>query len=147
MSENILRRVVDAPEQGLYIPGQGFVDFRLRNAVKAVEEYDDRLILARHEYTGDWVAFVQLGPDRMFPVIGFGRDLPEPDEIRRILEKHDTRRHGEKILRDIQEHNDRLQKEIRDRADEGSGIAAEAMEWGVRKMTGNTSKIFVPRGI
>lgn len=131
-------------EQKLYIPGQGFVDFHLRRAMKAVEEYDDRLILAKHEHTGDWVAFVQLGPDRMFPVVGFGKDLPQPDEIRRILERDDTRRHGDKILRQIQETNDRIQREKRAAATEAIEQAGEYAEFGFRKYTGQKPKIFIP---
>lgn len=131
-------------EQKLYIPGQGFVDLHLRRAMKAVEKYDDRLILARHEHTGDWVAFIQLGPDRMFPVIGFGKELPHPDEITRTLERADTHRHGDKILRQIQEHNDRLQREKRALAAEAVEETAERAEFGFRKYTGQKPLIFIP---
>lgn len=131
-------------EQKLYIPGQGMVDLHLRRAMKAVEQYDDRLILARHEHTGDWVAFVQLGPDRMFPVIGFGKELPHPDEIRRILEQADTHRHGDKILRQIQEHNDRLQREKRAATTEAIDEAAEYADFGFRKYMGLKPQIFIP---
>lgn len=144
MSSEIIKRVVAEDDQKLFVPGQGFVDFRLRKAVKAVSDYDERLILARHEHTGDWCAFVQLGPDRMFPVIGFGRELPDADEIRRTLEKYDTRRHGDKILRQIQETNDRLQKEKRDAASEAIEEAADYAEWGLRRYTGEKTRIYIP---
>lgn len=143
MSDNVLARIAHE-DQRLYIPGQGFVDFRLRRAIKAVEQYDQRLILAKHEVTGDWVAFVQLGPDRMFPAVGFGKELPEPHEIRRILEAADTRRHGDKILRQIQETNDRIQRQYRQATDDGIEQAAERAEFGLRKYTGEKPKIFIP---
>jgi hypothetical protein len=140
---DVLSRIAHE-EQKLYIPGQGYVDLHLRRAMKAVEEYDDRLILAKHEVTGDWVAFIQLGPDRMFPVIGFGRELPHPDEIRRILEQADTHRHGDRILRQIRETNDRIQREKRARATEAIEEAAEYADFGFRKYAGLKPQIFIP---
>jgi hypothetical protein len=131
-------------EQRLYIPGQGMVDFTLRRAMKAVSDYDDRLILAKHEHTGDWVAFIQLGPDRMFPVVGFGKELPHPDDVRRVLERADTHRHGDKILRDIQANNDRIQREKRNAAAESVEEAAEYADFGFRKFKGLKPQIFIP---
>ena len=131
-------------ELKLYIPGQGMVDLHLRRAMKTVSDYDDRLILARHEHTGDWVAFIQLGPDRMFPVIGFGKELPHPDEIRNTLERADTHRHGDKLLRQIQETNDRIQREKRQAATEGLEEAAEYADFGFRKYMGLKPQIFIP---
>lgn len=143
MSSEVLARIANE-EQRLYIPGQGYVDLHLRRAMKVVSDYDDRLILARHEHTGDWVAFVQLGPDRMFPVIGFGKELPHPDDIRRELERHDTRRHGDKILRQIQETNDRIQREKRKSVDLAIEEASEFADFGFRKYSGIKPHIFIP---
>jgi hypothetical protein len=144
MSSNDIVKRAALEEQRLYIPGEGYVDFRLKRAVKAVSDYDDRLILALHELTGDWVAFRALGPDRMFPVIGFGKELPEPHEIREILERHDTHRHGDKLIREIQETNDRLQAEKRKAVDEAIEETAEYAEWGVARHIGSKSRIFIP---
>jgi len=144
MSSNEILGRVAQEEQRLYIPGQGFVDFRIKRASKAITDYDDRLILALHEITGDWVAFIQLGPDRMFPVIGFGKDLPEPAEIREILERHDTHRHGDKILRQIQEMNDSIQAKIRKRADDAVEETVEHAQWGMARYTGEKRRIFIP---
>jgi hypothetical protein len=143
-SNEIVKRIVAEEEQRLFIPGQGFVDFRLKRAAKVVSDYDDRLILALHEGTGDWVAFIQLGPDRMFPVIGFGKELPPPDEIRAILERHDTHRHGDKLLRQIQETNDRIQGEKRKAVDNAIEEAADYAEWGIARHLGSKTRIFIP---
>lgn len=143
MPSDVLKRIRDE-EQKLWIPGQGMVPAHMRAAMRVVEEYDDRLILAKHEGTGDWVAFVQLGPDRMFPVIGFGRELPQPDEIRRILEEADTRRHGTKILQQIERENARIQREKRAAATEAIEEAAEYADFGFRKFAGIKTQIFVP---
>lgn len=144
MSSNEIIGRVALEEQRLYVPGQGFVDFRIKRAAKAISDYDDRLILALHEITGDWVAFIQLGPDRMFPVIGFGKDLPEPTEIREILERHDTHRHGDKILRQIQETNDRIQAKVRKRADDAVEETVEYAQWGMARHLGEKRHIFIP---
>lgn len=146
-SNSIIKAVQAAPEQKLYIPGAGggMVDLAFKRAERAVRNYDDRLILAMHEHTGDWVAFVQLpNSDNMFPVIGFGRELPHPDEIRVILERHDAQRHGDKLIRQIQENNDRIQRELRAAGDEATERAVEAAEFGIRKYTGRKTKVFIP---
>lgn len=146
-STQVIKAVQAAPEQRLYIPGAGggMVDLAFKRAERAVTNYDPRLILAMHEQTGDWVAFVQLpNSDNMFPVIGFGRELPHPDEIRVILERHDAQRHGDKLIRQIQENNDRIQRELRARGDEATEQALEAAEFGIRKYTGRKTKIFIP---
>ncbi|MGE5595460.1 MAG: hypothetical protein ACM3S1_05430 [Hyphomicrobiales bacterium] len=143
MPSDALKSIRDV-EQRLWIPGQGTVPVHMRAAQRAVEEYDDRLILARHEITGDWVAFIQLGPDRMFPVIGFGKELPHPDEIRATLERADTRRHGTKILDQIQRENARIQREKRAMAAEAIEEAAEYADFGFRKFAGVKTQIFIP---
>lgn len=146
-SNDIIKAVANAPEQKLYIPGAGggMVDLAFKRAERAVKNYDDNLILAQHEMTGDWVAFVEIpATDRMFPVIGFGRELPHPDEIRVILERHDTRRHGDKLIRQIQENNDRIQRELRAAGDEATEQVLEAAEYGIRKYTGRKTKVFIP---
>jgi hypothetical protein len=142
-SNEIIKRVANE-EQRLYVPGEGYVDFRLKRAVKAVSDYDDRLILALHEGTGDWCAFRSLGPDRMFPVIGFGRELPEPHEIREILERHDTHRHGDKLIRQIQEENDKIRAEKRKAADDAIEETVDYAAWGIARYTGSKSRIFIP---
>lgn len=144
MSSNDIIKRAAAEEQRLYIPGGGYVDLALKRAMKTVADYDDRLILAKHEVTGDWVAFIQLGPDRMFPVIGFGKELPDPGEIRAILERHDTHRHGDKLIRQIQETNDRIQREKRKAVDNAIEEAADYAEWGVARHLGTTSRIYIP---
>lgn len=146
-SNDIIKSVQAAPEMNLYIPGAGggMVDLAFKRAERAVKNYDDNLILAKHEHTGDWVAFVEIpATDNMFPVIGFGKELPHPDEIRAILERHDTRRHGDKLIRQIQENNDRIQRELRAAGDEATERAVEAAEFGIRKYTGRKTKIFIP---
>ena len=140
-------RVKAAPETRLWIPGHGLVEAGIARASKAVEQYDERLMLARHEVTGDWCVFLKKGPfGEPFPVIGLGRDLPSPEQITERLQAADTARRGEKILREMNAHNARLKAPIDDAADTASGIGAEALEWGFRKQGAHPiPRIFVPR--
>lgn len=146
-SSRIIQAVQSAPEQRLYIPGAGggMVDLAFKRTFHAVKQYDDRLILARHEHTGDWVAFIEIpNSENMFPVIGFGQELPGPDEARAILQRHSANAQGSKLIDQIQATNDRLQREARAAADEATAQTMEAVEFGVRKYTGTKSKIFIP---
>jgi hypothetical protein len=132
----------------IWLPGSGVVDIQIRNAQRAVKDYDERLELARHEITRDWVVFVTLENGHLYPVIGLGKDLPHPDAIRERLWKADTKRHGEKLLHQINRRNEELRRKRRAPSREAAGIAAEAFEWGYRKMGVHPSpRIFVPRGI
>lgn len=145
MSESLVR-VKSAPELRLYVPGQGMLSVAESRAKRAVEEYDERLMLARHELTGDWCVFLQNGPfGEPYPVIGLGQDLPHPDDIKKRLYQADAVRRGEEILDQINRHNESIQQRIEDAASEGSGIAAEALEWGFRRMGSHPHpRIFVP---
>jgi hypothetical protein len=142
-----LSAVHENPE-AIWLPGQGVVDVRIRAAQRAVKEYDERLELARHEITHDWVIFVTLDNGNLYPVIGLGRELPHPDYIKERLWKADTRRHGEKILHEVNRRNEEIRQNRRRPAQDATGNMAEALEWGYRKMGAHPRpRIFVPRGI
>ena len=144
---DVFARVRDA-EQKLWIPGQGEVDTRVVAAQRIVREYDERLELARHEITGDWVVFIKLGPDNLYPVIGIGPELPDnAEELRQRLWKADAQRHGTKILDDINAHYNRLRDESRKRALDADEQTAEAFEWGLRREGVLSPKVFIPRDL
>lgn len=144
---DVFARIRDESEQRLWIPGEGEVDMRIIGCQRVCREEDDRLELARHELTGDWVVFIKIGRDNLYPVIGIGRELCEPEELRQRLHKADAKRHGEKILHQINEHNERLRKESRRRALEADEAVAEGLEWGFRQEGVLSKKVFVPRSI
>lgn len=130
----------------------GMVDRELRKAQRVVEQYDERLMLARHEGTGDWCVWLKpkANPfgDLPYPVIGLGPTLPSPEEIERQIVKADAARRGDEILREINAANDKLRAEKERAADDASGQGAEALEWGFRKMSAHpTPRIFVPRSV
>jgi hypothetical protein len=118
----------------------------MRTALKTVEEYDDDLTIGRHEQTGEWVVLLKRGPEgRPFPVFGLGIELPAPEQIKKRLYESDVRRNGAEIVRQITRKTELAQAEGRRVASEASGHAAEALEWGHRKMGAHPSpRIFVP---
>lgn len=147
LSADVFKRIRDESEQRLWIPGEGEVDLRIVACQRVCREYDERLVLARHELTGDWVVFIKLGREQMYPVIGIGRELCDPEELSQRLWKADARRHGDKVLRDINEHNDRIRRDSRRRAIDADEGIAEAFEWGFRQEGVLPKKVFVPRSI
>jgi hypothetical protein len=135
-------------EQKLWVPGAGEIDPRITAAQRVVREYDERLELARHELTGDWVVFVKLGPDNIYPVVGIGPELPaNAEDLRQRIYKLDAKRHGTKILDDINRHNERIRQESRSRALEADEQIAEAFEWGFRREGVLPRKTFIPRDL
>lgn len=116
---------------------------------KAVREYDPDLSFGRNEQTGQWCIFLKHGTNEItnegdLPILGFGQ-IPHPDDAVKRLYESDARRRGREIVDSIQRHNDAIQAEKDAAAKEASDIAAEAFEWGFRKMgAAPVSKVFVP---
>lgn len=115
-------------------------------AGNAVSDYDSSLVLGRIEDTGMWTVFVKDGPNgQPFPVYELGRELPSYDEIQRRLYHSDVRRHGHKIVEQVQRRNDARQNELEAAGHDAAEDAAEHIEHGMRKL-GMLPKlrIFVP---
>jgi hypothetical protein len=136
----------NAPAPQLWVPGAGLVPVHVRQAELLIKEYDADLRLAREAQSGDWVVAKRSGPDgEPFPVLHLGPELPTPDKIKERLYKSDTRRRAAEIVREVDQRNERRAKEVRDRASDETGVAAEAMEWAYRKMGNHPNpRIFVP---
>lgn len=130
----------------IYLPGRGMVNLTARRIDKAVNEYDERLFFRLNPQTGDWCVYrKQEHGKEPIAVLGFGRDIPHPNDVIARLRQTDSYRRD--LVRQINEHNDRRKKELQDAVDEGQEAMAEALEWGTRKMKGSGNKIFVPRGV
>lgn len=144
-----LTRVKQAADQRLWLPRHGKVDVKTSACIRTVENYDEALMLGRHEQTGDWCVFLKRGPfGEPFPVLGLGRELPAPEEIRERLIKADTKRQGTRVLDEIEREQADRSAALEARASEASGVTAEAYEWGHRRMGSHPSpRIFVPAGI
>ena len=128
----------------LFVPGRGSVNLAVARIDRAVREYDERLLFARHPQTGQWSVFIKIERDlpeefgtvvegqRVYPVLGFPHDRdPETldiEEIKVRLYKADSVRHGKQILADMHAHNERVKEPQRRVASEAAGIAAEVLE-------------------
>lgn len=142
----------DIPQGALWTPNGGWSYAGERECAKAVEEYDSDLALGQRKDTGEWVVFIRNGPHdgEPFPVLGLGFRLPGADEVKKKLHTHDVRRHGKQLVADIERRKEAKRKELDQMRDENHSIAAERMEYTMRKLgnsTPNTGRIFVPRGV
>src|SRR6478609_4936241 len=134
----------EAPTR-LWLPGSYAADSAVRRVARAVKAYDEALELARHEVTGDWVVLIG---ERGHPVFGFGRELPRPEDVERILGARDVKRNG----RRIHEATRRKAAQIREANDKAmsdrNGEMAEHFEHGFRRVGSHPRpRIFVPKGI
>lgn len=129
----------------IWLPtSRGVVDSRVWRLNEAAREYDERLSVGRDERIGAWSVFIAVGPmEPPHPVLflGYeGEELLSPDDLKRRLYEADTARHGTAILDALNKHNEQLKAEGRSRADDATGIAAEAMAWGHRQVSTNPHK-------
>lgn len=132
----------------IFVPGRGYVDYKILSLDKAVKEYDERLFVAQNEETGDWCIYMKA-PHGQFPIPIVGwryEELPDKDEVFVWLWKHDSIRQGERLLDDINRHNDEIRKEREEKMSELTGEMAEHIEV-VTRWTGEhpEKRIFVPK--
>jgi hypothetical protein len=118
------------------------------DAGNAVADYDPDLMLGRNNTTGEWAVLMKNGPHdgQPFPVYSLGKELPSYSEIQRKLYESDVRRHGHKIVEQIQRRTEARKKQLDTVGHEASAESAEVIEHGMRKlgMLPNTQRIFVP---
>jgi hypothetical protein len=140
---------LDLTAQQLWLPGRGLVPPHIAAAMKAVQDYDPDLSLGRHDQSGEWVILLKRGPmEQPHPVFGLGPELPSREEITRILYQGDVRRHGGKLAVQLQQAGDRRRAAERAEINDQTGVAAEALEWGMRKEGRHPNpRIFVPKGV
>jgi len=110
--------------ESIWLPGRGSVSIRETQAQRAVQEYSHELRLGFHKENEEWIVLKELASGEYFPVFGLGRELPTPEQIKERLYKADTRRRGGEIVREIDKRNEARKKELRDKAGEGTGLAA-----------------------
>lgn len=126
----------------------GNVPFHFMEAGNAVSDYDPDLMLGRNNKTGEWAVLIKKGPHdgQPFPVLILGTTLPSYTEIQHKLYSNDVRRHGHKIVEQVQRRVDERKRALDQEAHEASGETAEVIEHGMRKlgMLPNTQRIFVP---
>lgn len=129
----------------LYVPGRGNIDLSEYRVDKAVNEYDERLYFARNLSTGQWCIYLRTVPSEPdLPLLGFD-EVPHPEDAIKRLYRADTLRHGEKILDEMNRHNEKIREQARKDAAEAAEELAEVVEWAHRKegLTEKYTKVFV----
>lgn len=128
----------------IWLPGQGVVDLEPMRVHRAVSQYDERLMFGRHD-NGDWCIFVKMPHGEIpLPVLGFGSELPTPEEAVRRADEANTRRHGTKILEHIKKEDESRRAAIARERERLSETYADIM----KEAKGHKlPQIFVPRGI
>lgn len=133
------------PAEKIWLPGQGVVDLGPMKIHRALQAYDERLLFGRNEDNGDWCAFVKMPHGQApVPVIGFGKELPTPEEAVRRCDAANTRRHNDQLLDLIKRDDERRRAAIDKEFENLQEVYADIMkEAKGHKMP----QIYVPRGI
>jgi hypothetical protein len=118
----------------IYIPGHGETSFEEMRIDRALREYDERLFFARNADTWDWCVYIRMPrPEPAYPVIGFGNELPNIDEVMRRVRRADAHLHGFAIYDEIMASQERYKKQFRDKADDATEESAEVVEHFLRR--------------
>lgn len=116
----------------LWLPNT--VNYKAYKVDKAVREYDERLMFGVNEDTGDWCVFIKLpGDNPPFPVLGFQDNIPEPHEAITRLNAGDTRKHGERIYKEILESEQKRRALLDYVSDQAATDSAERTEHMMRQ--------------
>lgn len=120
-----------------YDPDTGEMDKDHYYSWKAAKQYDDRLILRFNPAGGDYIIQIRTdmsdGMPRLKTVLGFGKKLPTPDEVTKALYESDGWKHGDRVLREMDEREAVKKKNNQWLRDEIAGDAAERIEKVLRK--------------
>jgi hypothetical protein len=124
-----------------------YIGPEIREAMKAVEDYDPNLSIGQHERTGEWVVLLKRITGETVPIFGLGPVLPSREALIEKLYSSDVRRHGGKIAEAMNRRDEAAARESGREADNATGEMAEAFVWAARKDGSHPSpRIFVPSG-
>lgn len=131
----------------IWLPQKGDTNFAALRVDKAVREYDEQLSFGRNNDTGDWCIFLLRRGEAPLPVIGFGSEIPHPEDAIKRLYRADAQRRGNEILDEINRHNKQIELARDVAAAEGEARLAEVAEWALR-VEGKTphKKVVMGRG-
>jgi hypothetical protein len=101
---------------------------------RAVHAYDERLMFARNEETGDWCVFVRMpSPQPPLPVFGFGARIPDPVEALAKVQEGHLVKHKERIWREITESQEKYRRDLEYQGDQATEETVEVVEHFMRK--------------
>lgn len=110
----------------------GLVDINVIQVDAAIKEYDERLYLAKHPESGDWVVMIHMErPSDPYPVYGFQYTLPSAREVVQKLRETDSMR--EDIRKNIIKYNEDREKAIDYEVKQNVAAGAELAEHIARK--------------
>jgi hypothetical protein len=110
------------------------VNYEAYRVDRAVNTYDERLMFARNEDTGDWCVFVRMPrPQDPFPLMGFGNEVPNPDVVLARVQEGHLVRHKERIWSEIVESQKQYRKDLDYLGDQASEESAEVVEHFLRQ--------------
>lgn len=130
----------------IWVPGSGMVNLDVTRLQRALKDYDERLEFGRHTATGDWCIFIQFprGAETavhtsdgipLYPIQGYGDRIPTPEEAIELLKRRDTFRTADTVLREINAHNEAIEREYERAASEATEEAAERITHEIAKTT------------
>lgn len=125
------------------VPGVGFTNSYAEKINDAVQRYDRYLRFGFNPANGDWILYVimprafdsfyRIGEDPVYPVIGFGYDLPTVDHVMDRVRSADVRRRGKDVYNALLKHNAEVKAQ-------GDLIYAAAIEEGAQRIEHFTRK-------
>lgn len=130
----------------LWLPnGMNMDAYRVDRAVNA---YDERLMFARNEDTGDWCVFVRMpAPKPPMPVFGFGDRIPDPVEaVAKVQEGHLVR-HKERIWKEVVDSQEQYRKDLKYKGDQATDESVEVIEHFMRKHGKSPVVKSLPKGV
>lgn len=148
-----LKGVMEA-STNILVPGRGVVNLEAEAVNKAIQNHDERLRFGFNEQNGDWVVYIAMprefkaeyyiGGEPVYPIMGYGKKIPNVSQAITRLKFADTRQHGMRILDEMNKDNEKLKAAQRDKADEQLEETAEHIEFEARKagLTEKYTKVF-----
>jgi hypothetical protein len=113
----------------LFIPGHGNMTSQQFLIVSALKDYDEKLMFARNEETGDWCVYSRMPhPEPPFPVFGFGPELPDKQIVLDRVKSGDLRRNSDRIYNEIVKSQEKYRADLAYKGDQASGESAEVVE-------------------
>ena len=97
--------------------------------VDSLKRYDDKLMFARNEETGDWCVYSRMPyPEPPYPVFGFGQELPEVHVVMDRVKSGDLRKNSDRLYNEIVKSQEKYRADLQYKGDQASGESAEVVE-------------------
>lgn len=125
------------------VPGKGFTNAQAQKIDDAVQRYDRHLRFGFNPENGDYILYVvmprgfdsfyRIGDEPVYPVIGFGYEIPTVDHVMDRVRAADVRKRGMDVYNALLKHNEEVKKK-------GDLIMAQVIEEGAQRIEHFTRK-------